>query len=146
MINSDRPAERNITYDELVAGYYEQAQALLDGGVDLLLCETTFDTLNLKAALFAIQKLFDEGARRVPLMASLTITDLAGGNLSGQNLEAMWNSIAHAPLLSVGLNCALWAGRDAPLHGRIVAYRARVCQRLSERRDCRTPCAIPALN
>ena len=105
IVDSDRPAVRNITYDELVAGYYEQAQALLDGGVDLLLCETTFDTLNLKAALFAIQKLFDEGARRVPLMASLTITDRAGGNLSGQNLEAMWNSIAHAPLLSVGLNC-----------------------------------------
>ncbi len=107
IIDPERPAERGITYDELVAGYYEQAQALLDGGVDLLLCETTFDTLNLKAALFAIQKLFDEGARRVPLMASLTITDFAGGNLSGQNLEAMWNSIAHAPLLSVGLNCAL---------------------------------------
>ncbi len=86
--------------DELEASYYEQAKALVDGGVDLLLCETTFDTLNLKAALFAIQKLFDEGGASVPLMASLTITDLAGGNLSGQNLEAMWNSISHAPLLS----------------------------------------------
>ena len=107
IINADRPAERNITFDELAAGYYEQAQALLDGGVDLLLCETTFDTLNLKAALFAIETLFDSGARKVPLMASLTITDLAGGNLSGQNLEATWNSISHAPLLSVGLNCAL---------------------------------------
>ena len=107
IINADRPAERNVTFDELATGYYEQAQALLDGGVDLLLCETTFDTLNLKAALFAIQQLFDEGARKVPLMASLTITDLAGGNLSGQNLEATWNSISHAPLLSVGLNCAL---------------------------------------
>ena len=107
IINADRPAERNVTFDELVAGYAEQAQALLDGGVDLLLCETTFDTLNLKAALFAIQTLFDNGARRVPLMASLTITDLAGGNLSGQTLEATWNSISHAPLLSVGLNCAL---------------------------------------
>ena len=107
MVDANRPAERNVTFDELAAGYYEQARALLDGGVDLLLCETTFDTLNLKAALFAIQQLFSEGARNVPLMASLTITDLAGGNLSGQNLEATWNSISHAPLLSVGLNCAL---------------------------------------
>ncbi len=107
VVDSDRPAYRGVTYDQLEGSYYEQAKALLDGGVDLLLCETTFDTLNLKAALFAIQRLFDEGARIVPLMASLTITDLAGGNLSGQNLEAMWNSISHAPLLSVGLNCAL---------------------------------------
>ena len=107
MVNADRPAERNVTFDELVTGYAEQAQALLDGGVDLLLCETTFDTLNLKAALFAIQTLWANGAREVPLMASLTLTDLAGGNLSGQNLEAMWNSISHAPLLSVGLNCAM---------------------------------------
>ncbi len=107
VVDSDNPAYRGVTYDELESSYYEQAKALLDGGVDLLLCETTFDTLNLKAALFAIQRLFYEGARRVPLMASLTITDLAGGNLSGQNLEAMWNSISHAPLLSVGLNCAL---------------------------------------
>ena len=107
VVDVNRPAYRSVTYDELVAAYYEQAQALLDGGVDLLLCETTFDTLNLKAALFAIQKLFDEGARTVPLMASLTITDNAGGNLSGQNVEAMWTSISHAPLFSVGLNCAL---------------------------------------
>ena len=107
MVNSDKPAERNVTWDELVAGYYEQAEALMDGGADLLLCETTFDTLNLKAALFAIQTLFENKGRSLPLMASLTITDLAGGNLSGQNLEAMWNSISHVPLLSVGLNCAL---------------------------------------
>ena len=107
MVNPDKPAERNVTWQELVDGYSEQAQALLDGGVDLLLCETTFDTLNLKAALFAIQTLFAQGAREVPVMASLTITDLAGGNLSGQNVEAMWHSISHAPLLSVGLNCAL---------------------------------------
>ncbi len=106
MVNPERPADRNVTWEELVAGYGEQASALLDGGVDLLLCETTFDTLNLKAALFAIQTLFAEGARAVPIMASLTITDLAGGNLSGQNVEAMWNSISHVPLLSVGLNCA----------------------------------------
>ena len=107
MSDPDNPADRKVYYDELVEGYYDQTRGLLDGGCDLLLCETTFDTLNLKAALFAIQKLFDEGARRVPLMASLTITDLAGGNLSGQDVESMWRSISHAPLLSVGLNCAL---------------------------------------
>jgi 5-methyltetrahydrofolate--homocysteine methyltransferase len=107
VVDVNNPAYRAVTFDELAASYGEQAKALLDGGVDLLLCETTFDTLNLKAALFAIQTLFEQGERRVPVMASLTITDLAGGNLSGQNVEAMWNSIAHAPLLSVGLNCAL---------------------------------------
>jgi len=107
VVDVDRPAYRGVTFAQLVDSYAEQARALLEGGVDLLLCETTFDTLNLKAALFALQTLFEEGERVVPVMASLTITDLAGGNLSGQNLEAMWNSISHAPLLSVGLNCAL---------------------------------------
>ncbi len=131
IVDSDRPAYRNVTYDELVAAYYEQASALLEGGADLLLCETTFDTLNLKAALFAIQKLFDDGGREVPVMASLTITDLAGGNLSGQNLEAMWNSISHAPLLSVGLNCGF--GPDVPPAGRAFAPRADLYERLSER-------------
>lgn len=115
IVDPDNPAVRNVTFDELVEAYREQAQALLDGGVDLLLCETTFDTLNLKAALFAIQQLFDEGAREVPLMASLTITDLAGGNLSGQNLEAAWNAISHAPLLSVGLNCGFGPDVYRPL-------------------------------
>ena len=107
MVDSNHPEKRNVNFDQLRDAYYEQAKALLDGGVDLLLCETTFDTLNLKAALFAIQQLFDDGGRVVPIMASLTITDLAGGNLSGQNVAAMWNSISHVPLLSVGLNCAL---------------------------------------
>ena len=115
IVDSDNPAVRGVNFDQLREAYREQAQALLDGGVDLLLCETTFDTLNLKAALFAIQELFDEGARRVPVMASLTITDLAGGNLSGQNLEAMWNSIRHIPLLSVGLNCGFGPDVYRPL-------------------------------
>jgi 5-methyltetrahydrofolate--homocysteine methyltransferase len=113
--DSDNPAARNITYDELFAGYYEQAQALLDGGVDLLLCETTFDTLNLKAALSAIQTVFEDTGRSLPIMASLTITDRAGGNLTGQNLEAMWNSISHVPLLSVGLNCGFGPDVYRPL-------------------------------
>ncbi|HYG77923.1 MAG TPA: methionine synthase [Planctomycetota bacterium] len=107
VVKVDEPAYRGVTFDELVTAYYEQAQALMEAGADLLLCETTFDTLNLKAALFAIQKLFDDTQRALPVMASLTITDMKGGNLTGQNLEAMWNSISHAPLLSVGLNCAL---------------------------------------
>jgi len=107
VIDTNRPAYRNTSFDQLRAAYYDQAKALLEGGVDLLLCETTFDTLNLKAALFAIQQLFDEGARHVPLIASLSITDQAGGNLTGQSLEAMWNSISHAPLFAVGLNCSL---------------------------------------
>ena len=107
VVDADRPAYRNVTFDELRDAYYEQAKALIEGGVDFLLVETTFDTLNLKAALVAIQQLFAEGGRQVPLSASLTITDIAGGNLSGQNLAAMWHSIRHAPLFSVGLNCAL---------------------------------------
>jgi len=106
MVDSNHPEERNVNFDQLRDAYYQQAQALLEGGVDLLLCETTFDTLNLKAALFAIQQLFDDTGRSVPIMASLTVTDLAGGNLSGQNIASMWNSISHVPLLSVGLNCA----------------------------------------
>lgn len=105
VVDAERPEYRAVTWDELVVAYKEQARALVDAGVDILLCETTFDTLNLKAALFAIQELFDEGLRRVPVMASLFV-DLAGGNLSGQTLEAVWYSIMHAPLLSVGLNCS----------------------------------------
>ena len=106
MVDSNHPELRSVNFDQLRDAYYEQAKALLEGGVDLLLCETTFDTLNLKAALFAIQQLFDDTGKSVPIMASLTLTDLAGGNLSGQNVAAMWNSISHVPLLSVGLNCA----------------------------------------
>jgi 5-methyltetrahydrofolate--homocysteine methyltransferase len=107
IVDAERPAYRNVTFDELRESYYQQAKALVEGGVDILLCETTFDTLNLKAALFGIQQLFDEGTAPVPVFASLAITDLAGGNLSGQNVGAMWVSISHAPLSAVGLNCSL---------------------------------------
>ena len=103
--DADNPGYRPVTWDVLYTSYYEQASALLKGGVDLLLCETTFDTLNLKAALFAIQQLFVDTGKSVPIMASLFI-DQAGGNLTGQNLEAIWYSIANVPLLSVGLNCS----------------------------------------
>ncbi|HNW07734.1 MAG: methionine synthase [Verrucomicrobia bacterium] len=101
------PAFRAITFDQLVAAYTEQARGLLAGGVDLLLLETVFDSLNSKAALFAIAQLFEESGQRVPVMVSFTITDLSGRTLSGQTVEAYWNSIAQHELLSVGINCAL---------------------------------------
>ncbi len=109
-------ATRGVTYDELVDGYYEQARGLLDGEVDLLLVETIFDTLNAKAAFFAIAKLFDETNRRVPLMASVTFIQ-PGSNrgVTGQTVEAFWNSISHVPLLSVGMNCALGPKEMRPL-------------------------------
>ncbi len=97
--------KRMVTFDDVMEAYLEQVRGIIDGGADLLLAETTFDTLNLKAALFAIQKFFDEGGRRVPVMASLFL-DMGGRTMSGQTLEGFWNSISHAPLLSVGLNCA----------------------------------------
>jgi 5-methyltetrahydrofolate--homocysteine methyltransferase len=102
----NNPAARGVTYDQLVAAYYEQAGGLLEGGADLLLVETVFDSLNSKAALFAIAKLFDTHPR-VPVMLSFTITDLSGRTLSGQTVEAYWNSVSHFPLLSIGINCAL---------------------------------------
>jgi 5-methyltetrahydrofolate--homocysteine methyltransferase len=107
VVNVSDPAYRGVTFEECEAAYYEQVAALVEGGVDLLLPETTFDTLNLKAALFAIQRYFDETGNRVPVIASLTITDQSGRTLNGQTLEAAWISIAHAPLFAVGLNCAL---------------------------------------
>ena len=101
------PGARGVTFDELEAAYHEQALGLIDGGADLLLVETAFDTLNAKAALFAIEHAFDVRGVRRPVMASVTITDLSGRNLSGQTTAAFWISVSHAPLLSVGLNCAL---------------------------------------
>ena len=105
----NRPGFRAVTFDELATAYLEQVRGLVDGGVDTLLIETIFDTLNAKAALYAVQKFFDEGGREVPVMISGTITDASGRTLSGQTVEAFWNSIRHLPLLSVGLNCALGA-------------------------------------
>jgi 5-methyltetrahydrofolate--homocysteine methyltransferase len=100
---------RAVTFDELVDAYYEQTRGLVDGGVDILMPETTFDTLNLKAALFAIEKYFDDTGVTLPVIASITITDASGRTLSGQTVEACWNSIRHARLLAVGINCALGA-------------------------------------
>ena len=101
------PGFRNISFDELVEGYTEAIRGLLDGGADLLMIETIFDTLNAKAALFAIEQYFEQHKVRVPIMISGTITDASGRTLSGQTTEAFWNSLSHARPLSIGLNCAL---------------------------------------
>ncbi len=108
------PGARGVTYDALVTAYQEQTRGLIDGGVDLLLIETIFDTLNAKAAYFAVEQLFSEIGRRLPVMISGTITDASGRTLSGQTTEAFWTSVAHARPFSVGLNCALGAAEMRP--------------------------------
>lgn len=108
------PGFRAIHFDELVVAYKEQAKGLLDGGVDALLVETIFDTLNAKAAFFAIEELFDERGITVPIMASGTITDASGRTLSGQTAQAFHISLSHVPLLSIGFNCALGAEQLYP--------------------------------
>ena len=110
----NRPGFRATTFNDLRVAYREQVLALIEGGVDLLLPETTFDTLNLKAALFAISEIEEERGERLPLMISVTVTDASGRTLSGQTVEAFWNSIRHARPLSVGINCALGAVEMAP--------------------------------
>src|SRR3954470_24856473 len=108
------PGARAVTFHQLVEAYAEQTRALIDGGIDLLITETHIDTLNCKAALFAIEEVFDRGARRVPVIASVTIPDRSGRTLSGQTIEAFFNSISHANLLSVSINCALGADDMRP--------------------------------
>src|SRR5436190_2684989 len=111
----NNPGFRAVTFDEVVDAYYEQVKGLVDGGVDLLLIETIFDTLNAKAAIFAIKKYFrDSNQTELPVMISGTITDASGRTLSGQTLEAFYTSIMHARPLSVGLNCALGAKEMRP--------------------------------
>lgn len=110
----NNPGYRAVLFDELVDNYYEQAKGLIDGGVDLLLIETVFDTLNCKAALFAVQTLLESIQKDIPVMVSGTITDASGRTLSGQTAEAFYISIAHANLFSVGLNCALGAKELRP--------------------------------
>ena len=116
------PGARNVTFDELVAAYLTQADGLVDGGSDVLLIETVFDTLNAKAAVFALETLFEQRGRRWPVMVSGTITDASGRTLSGQVTEAFWYSVRHARPLLVGLNCALGAREMRPY----VAEIARV--------------------
>ncbi|MEJ2106266.1 MAG: methionine synthase [Acidiferrobacteraceae bacterium] len=114
VVDVDRPGYRNITFDELVAAYREAARGLIDGGVDTLLIETIFDTLNAKAAVFAVRGLFDELGTEVPIMISGTITDEAGRNLAGQSVEAFYNAIRHAEPISIGLNCAFGPDKMRP--------------------------------
>ncbi len=100
---------RNVTFEELRAAYYEQVEALVEGGSDVLLVETIFDTLNAKAALFAIEEFFEASGERLPLIISGTVTDASGRILSGQTVTAFWHSVRHAHPLAIGLNCALGA-------------------------------------
>ncbi|MGE9291987.1 MAG: homocysteine S-methyltransferase family protein [Puniceicoccales bacterium] len=125
----ERPEYRNVTFDQLVESYTEQLRGLVDGGADVLLVETIFDTLNAKAALFAIEQFFDTREERLPVMISVTITDQSGRTLSGQTVEAFWHSIRHAHPLSVGINCALGADLMRPY-----------MEDLSRIADCYTSC------
>lgn len=125
----NRPEYRAVTFNQLVDAYYEQVVALVKGGVDILQPETTFDTLNLKAALFAIEKFHDQHHERLPIIISVTITDASGRTLSGQTIEACWNSIAHSEPLAVGINCALGADTMKPY-----------VRSLSERATCYVHC------
>src|SRR5829696_9185791 len=116
VIDVSNPAVRGVTYDELVTAYTEQIRGLIDGGVDVLLVETIFDTLNAKAAFFAIESYFERIQRRLPVMASVTfIAENSDRNFIGQTVEAFWNSVSHVPLLSVGINCALGPKELRPL-------------------------------
>jgi len=108
------PGFRAITFDQLAESYKEQARGLMDGGADIMLVETVFDTLNAKAALFAIRELYKESGKELPVMVSGTITDASGRTLSGQTTEAFMISVSHVPLLSIGLNCALGASALRP--------------------------------
>lgn len=116
------PGARNVSYDQLVAAYLEAANGLVDGGADLIIIETIFDSLNAKAAVFAVETLFEERGRRWPVIISGTITDASGRTLSGQVTEAFWNAIRHAKPLAVGLNCALGAPEMRPY----IAEMARI--------------------
>ena len=117
------PGARNVTFDELRVAYAEQVNGLLDGGVDLILIETIFDTLNAKAAIFAVEEVFEARGERLPVMISGTVTDASGRILSGQTVEAFWNSVRHARPITIGLNCALGAALMRPY----IAELAKIC-------------------
>jgi 5-methyltetrahydrofolate--homocysteine methyltransferase len=117
------PGARNVNFDTLQASYREQVEGLFEGGADLFLVETIFDTLNAKAALFAIDQFFEDTGERLPVMISGTVTDASGRILSGQTVEAFWNSLRHVKPLTFGLNCALGAALMRPY----IAELARVC-------------------
>lgn len=117
------PGARNVTFEELRVAYTEQLNGLLDGGIDIVLIETVFDTLNAKAAIFAVETVFDERGIRLPVMISGTVTDASGRILSGQTVEAFWNSMRHARPVTIGLNCALGAALMRPY----VAELSKIC-------------------
>ena len=123
------PGFRAVTFDDLCNDYAAQAEKLIEGGVDVLLCETTFDTLNVKAALFGIEEVFKKRGERIPVMVSVTITDASGRTLSGQTVDAFWYSIKHANPFSVGINCALGAKEMRPY-----------IKRLADIADCYISC------
>jgi len=128
------PGARNVDFDTLAQSYGEAARGLIEGGADTILIETIFDTLNAKAAIFAVQDLFDELGFEIPVMLSVTITDQSGRTLSGQTAEAFWHSVRHARPLSVGINCALGPDLMRPYVAELVARRRLRALRLSERR------------
>jgi 5-methyltetrahydrofolate--homocysteine methyltransferase len=117
------PAARNVTFEQLRDAYTEQLNGLLDGGIDIVLIETIFDTLNAKAAIFAVETVFEERGLRLPVMISGTVTDASGRILSGQTVEAFWNSVRHARPITIGLNCALGAALMRPY----VAELSKIC-------------------
>ena len=123
------PGARNIDYEQLRAAYYEQGKGLLEGGADVFLVETIFDTLNAKAALFAIDQLFEDTGERLPVLISGTVTDASGRILSGQTVEAFWYSLRHAKPLTFGLNCALGGELMRPY----IAELSKLC-------DCGVSC------
>ena len=135
------PSFRAITFDQLKAAYREQIDALIDGGVDTLLVETIFDTLNAKAALVAIEEAFTDLGRRLPVQISVAITDNSGRTLSGQTVGAFWHSVAHANPLSVGVNCSLGAVGHAPPRGGALQDRRTPLYRATPTRACPTPSA-----
>ena len=124
----DNPGYRSVTFDQVAASYKEQIDGLIEGGVDIILIETVFDTLNAKAAIFATEEVFEERGMRLPVIMSCTVTDMSGRNLSGQTIEAFWHSIRHIKPFAVGLNCAFGAEHLRP-HAVTIANIAntRIC-------------------
>jgi len=124
----DNPGYRSVTFDQVVASYKEQIEGLIEGGVDIILIETVFDTLNAKAAIFATEDVFEEKGMRLPVFMSCTVTDMSGRNLSGQTIEAFWHSVRHVKPFAVGLNCAFGAEHLRP-HAVTIASIAdtRIC-------------------
>lgn len=124
----DNPGYRSVTFDQVMASYKEQVAGLIEGGVDIILIETIFDTLNAKAAIFATEEVFEETGYRLPVIMSCTITDMSGRNLSGQTIEAFWHSVEHVKPFAVGLNCAFGADLLRP-HAVTIAGIAntRIC-------------------